>query len=82
MFRRIDRSSSIARFLEGLSAWLAKRRGLPIVIGVLLIIISFVISLVSLSAPSAALDVVWSVTHHVGIILALIGLLLVQPLGN
>ena len=82
MFRRIDHSSAIARFLEGLSAWLAKRRGLPTVVGVLLIIFSFVISLISVSNPSPMLDVIWSVTHHLGIIIALIGLMLVQPLGN
>lgn len=82
MFKGIDRSSTLARFLEGLSAWLAKRRGLPIVLGVLLIIVSFVISLIGVNSPSPLLDVVWSVTHHLGIIIALIGLLLVQPLGN
>lgn len=82
MFRRIDRSSSIARFLESLSAWLAKRRGLPILIGVLLIVISFVISLIAVYVPSPLLSVLWSLTHHLGIIIALIGLLLVQPLGN
>jgi hypothetical protein len=82
VFRRIDRSSSIARFLEGLSAWLAKRRGLPIVIGVLLIVVSFVISLIAVYAPSPFLSLLWSLTHHLGIIIALIGLLLVQPLGS
>ncbi len=82
MFRRINHSSALARFLEGLSAWLAKRRGLPTVVGVLLIIISFVISLVNVYAPSQGLDVLWAITHHLGIIIALIGLMLVQPLGN
>jgi hypothetical protein len=29
-----------------------------------------------------ALDVAWPITHHVGLLLALIGLLLVDPLGQ
>ena len=82
MFRRIDRSNAISRFLEKLSAWLAQRRGLPIVIGVVLIVISFVISLIGVYAPSQALNLLWAITHHLGVIIALIGLLLVQPLGN
>jgi len=82
VFRRIDRSSSIARFLERLSAGLAKRRGLPTLIGVLLIVISFIISLISVYSPSQFLDLLWTITHHLGLIIGLIGLLLVQPLGS
>lgn len=82
MFKPIDHSPLLGRLLEGLSAWLAKRRGLPTVIGVLLIAVSFVISLIGLYAPSPTLDLLWSITHHLGLIIALIGLLLVQPLGN
>ena len=45
MFKRIDRSPALARFLENLSASLAKQRGLPIALGVLLVAISFVVQL-------------------------------------
>ena len=82
MFKRIDRSPTLARFLERLSATLARQRGLPVIIGVLLIAISFVVQLVNVYAPSQTLDLVWTITHHLGLIIALIGLLLVQPLGN
>ncbi len=82
MFKRIDRSPALARFLERLSAALARQRGLPVIIGVLLIAISFVVQLVNVYAPSQTLDLVWTITHHLGLIIALIGLLLVQPLGN
>jgi len=72
----------LARFIERLSATMARQRGLPVVVGVLLVIISFVISLVNLAANSPALDLLWSITHHTGIILALVGFLLVEPLGR
>ncbi len=82
MFRWIDRSSVLARLLENLSSSLAKRRGLPIVLGVLLIIISFIVQLLNLVAPSGALDLIWTITLHTGLLFALIGVLLVEPLGG
>ncbi|HVU10785.1 MAG TPA: hypothetical protein VHD90_05880 [Phototrophicaceae bacterium] len=82
MFRRIDQAPSLARFLENLSATLAKRRGLPIVIGVILVAISFVISLINVYSHSQTLDLLWTITHHLGLLFALIGLLMVEPLGQ
>lgn len=82
MFKRLDRSPSIARLLERLSATLARQRGLPVVIGVLLVIISFIVRLVDVYVGSQALELIWVITHHLGIIIALIGLLLVEPLGR
>lgn len=82
MLKRIDHSSKIASFLEGLSAALAKRRGLPIVIGLLLIVLSLIISLIGFAVESPVLEVIWSLTHHLGIIIALVGILLVEPLGQ
>jgi hypothetical protein len=82
MFKWIDRSPLLSKLIENLSAGLARQRGLPIVIGVLLIAISFVVHLVNLGQPSPTLDLLWSITHHGGLLLALIGFLLVQPLGQ
>jgi hypothetical protein len=82
MFRRIDRSPAIARLLENLSAAMARQRGLPIVIGVILVTVSFVIQLINVSNPSQTLDLLWTITHHVGLLFALIGLLMVEPLGQ
>lgn len=80
--RQLDRSRRISRLLERTSSSLARRRGLLPILGVLLIIISFVIHLVGLAAPSPTLALLWSITHHVGLLLALIGLLLIEPLGR
>ncbi|MFQ3568075.1 MAG: hypothetical protein SNJ59_13875 [Aggregatilineales bacterium] len=82
MFRRVDQSTILARFLEAVSARLARQRGLPVVIGVVLIAISFAIQLLNLAAPTPFLDLLWALTHHIGLLVALIGLLLIEPLGR
>jgi hypothetical protein len=82
MFKWIDRSPQLSKLIENLSAGLARQRGLPIVLGVVLIAISFIVHLVNLGQPSEVLDLLWSITHHIGLLLSLIGFLLVQPLGQ
>lgn len=82
MFKRIDRSPTLARMLERLSATLARQRGLPVVIGVLLIGISFIVHLIGMGSPSQLLSLIWSITHHLGLIIAFVGLLLIEPLGR
>lgn len=82
MFKRIDQSPALARLIERLSGTLARQRGLPTVIGILFIIISFIVRLVDVYVDSQALELIWVITHHLGIIVALIGLLLVEPLGK
>ncbi len=82
MFKRIDRSPALARLLERLSATMARQRGLPVVVGVALVLVSFVVGLINVAADSKALDLVWVLTHHLGLLTALIGLLLVEPLGK
>ncbi len=82
MFKFIDRSPALARLLENFSAALARQRGLPIVIGVLLVAVSFIIQLINVYNPSQALDLAWTITHHLGLLSALIGLLMVEPLGQ
>ena len=82
MFKPIDRSRALARMLEWLSATLARQRGLPVVVGVLLIGISFVVHLIGMASPSQLLTLIWSITHHLGLIIAFIGLLMIEPLGR
>lgn len=80
--RHLDQSSFIARLLERFSAGLARQRGLPVVIGILLIVVSFIVHLISLASPAPILALIWSITHHLGLILAFVGLLLIEPLGR
>ncbi|NWG17429.1 MAG: hypothetical protein HXY41_12415 [Chloroflexi bacterium] len=82
MFRRIDRSTTLARWLERLTGFLARRRGLPVVIGIVFVIIGFVLQLVEMYAPSVAVHLFAVVFHNLGVILALIGVLLAEPLGR
>jgi hypothetical protein len=86
MFRGIDRSKTLSRSLEGMSNTLAKRRGLLPILGVALVVISFIIRLIMVALPGSPvlpiLDLVWTITHHLGIIIALIGILLIEPLGR
>lgn len=82
MFKWINESSVLARFLERLSATMAKQRGLPIVIGVLLVAVGFVVQVINIIDPSKTLELVWAITLHGGLLLALIGILLVEPLGQ
>ncbi|MDZ4768078.1 MAG: hypothetical protein SGJ24_03030 [Chloroflexota bacterium] len=82
MLKRFDRSPAIARLLETLSSSLARQRGLPVVIGVILIAISFIIQLIDLAVGSPVLALLWSITHHVGLITAFIGILMIEPLGR
>ncbi len=82
MLRWIDSSPRLSRFIEMLSEFMAKRRGLPVVIGIGLIIISFVVQLIDVYAESKGLHLIGVITLNVGILTALIGLLLSDPLGK
>lgn len=82
MFKRIDRSRRLGRLLEKLSATLARQRGLPVVAGVAFLAFSFLVSVVNIYVESQLLELIWSVTHHLGLIVAFVGLLLVEPLGK
>ncbi len=82
MFKRIDQSSRFARMLESLSSGLAKRRGLPIIIGIGLVIVAFIAQILNLLAPAALWEWVWAITLHVGLITALIGIVMAEPLGR
>ena len=82
MFKRIDESSWLASRIASFSEFMAKRRGLPVVIGIGLVIISFVLQLVDVYATSPTLHLISVITLNVGILAALIGLLLADPLGK
>jgi hypothetical protein len=82
MFRGIDRSIWLAKFIASLSEFMAKRRGLPVVFGIGLVIISFVLQILEVYSESQFLHLIGVITLNVGILTALIGLLLSEPLGK
>ena len=82
MLKKIDSSQFLVRFLERLSTLLARRRGLPAVVGILLISSGFVVELINVGVGLKSLELIHIVLHNVGILVALIGLLLAEPLGE
>ncbi len=82
MFKRIDRSPGLAKIIVTLSEFMAKRRGLPVVVGIGIVIISFIIQIVDVYVDSQLLSLVGVITLYLGILTALIGLLLAEPLGK
>lgn len=82
MFRFIDRSEVLSKFFVRFTNFMAKRRGLPIIVGIALVILSFILQVVEVYADSQALQLMGVTVQHIGILLALIGLLLSDALGN
>lgn len=82
MMQKLDQSPGLIRLLNRTSTIFARRRGLPVIMGIVLVAISLILALVNLSVESQLLGLLQIVAHHVGVILALVGLLLSQPLGN
>ncbi len=80
--KRIDQSPGLAKFIAGLSEFMAKRRGLPVIIGIGLVIVSFVLQLFDVYSTSQLLHLIGVITQNLGILIALIGLLLAEPLGR
>jgi hypothetical protein len=82
MFRRIDESKLLIGLLERLSNLLAKQRGLPVVIGIVLILVGFILQMINVAVDSSAIEFLGVITHNTGVLIALIGLTLSIPLGK
>lgn len=82
MKKKIDSSQFLVRFLERLSTLLARRRGLPVVAGILLIILGFAVELINVGADLRLLEIIHITLRNIGVLIALIGLLLAEPLGE
>lgn len=82
MLRRFDESPAIARFFEGLTAALAKRRGLPVILGIAFVIVSLVLQSAFVFTRSPVVELLGVIALHVGILLALLGLVLSEALGR
>ncbi len=80
--RHIDESRFLIRLLQRISEWLAKQRGLPIIIGVVSVLLSLFVQVANLYANSPVLELAGVVFLHVGILIALIGILLIEPIGK
>lgn len=82
MFKRFDRSYVVAKLIASVSEFVARRRGLPVVIGIAIVLLSFIIQLIDTYIPSRFLHVMGIITQNVGILTALVGLLVAEALGK
>lgn len=82
MLKKIDQSPTLSKLIEKAGLLLARQRGLPVVIGLSLVIIGFVFQIADIYTDSQLVELLGVVAQNVGILVALIGLLLADPLGK
>ncbi len=82
MLRRIDSSKFLSRLFDGLSNLLARQRGLPVVLGIGLIVIALIFQMINFIWPAPLFEFVAILLNGIGVIAALVGLLLATPLGR
>ncbi|MDW8172552.1 MAG: hypothetical protein RML73_08715 [Anaerolineae bacterium] len=82
MLKRLDQSQFLIRLLRRASTLLARQRGLPLIVGFVFIAISFLLDLLLIGSPSALLAVTQTVFQHLGLLIALVGILLSYPLAE
>lgn len=82
MFKQIDKSQFLIRILQGLSTFLARKRGLPVVAGIVCLVVAFALQLFNVSAQSRGIELAHIIFHYVGLLSAFIGILLAEPLGK
>ena len=58
MFRLLDQSPRLARLIEALGNFLARQRGLPVVVGIVLVMVSLVVQLVNVFVGSVVLEII------------------------
>lgn len=83
MFKGIDNSPQVAVFIKNLSAWLSKRRGLPLLVGIVLTVVSLILHLIAALVPTSGVLLFCANTVlHIAILFGFIGILLWEPLGR
>jgi uncharacterized membrane protein HdeD (DUF308 family) len=82
MLKRIDESARLSKIIDALSNRLARQRGLPLIIGIVLVFVALIVQSVNAYANSDFLELIGVVLQNAGIITALIGIAMVNPLGK
>lgn len=77
----LDGSRPLYRFIAFISEALAARRGLLPLIGIGLTIVGFILLIANVFATHWVVELAGVLFQGLGIIIALIGLLLIEPLG-
>ncbi|MFC1959413.1 hypothetical protein ACFLYO_01765 [Chloroflexota bacterium] len=79
---KFNRSQRLEKLLSFISGSLANYRGVPILIGVGLIIVSLFINVIAIISDLKSLYLLGAIILHCALLLALIGFLLAEPLGR
>ena len=82
MFKNIDESPILIKLIQRLSTVLARQRGLPIVIGLILFAAGGILEFLNLALESSIVAFFEVLLHNLGVIVALVGILLAEPLGQ
>lgn len=82
LLRKIDQSLFLNKLLSKTSNLMARKRGLPVVIGLVLLVVAFALDIINLSQDSHVIEIITVITHNLGVLIAIIGLMLATPLGK
>jgi lipid-A-disaccharide synthase-like uncharacterized protein len=83
MLRWIDRSERISRLIQWLSRTLSARRGLPVVIAVVLTLLSGIVHVIYIvSAQNPVVGLCGFGLLHLAMLIGFLGVLLAEPLGR
>lgn len=80
--KQIDKSSFLIKVITQLSSFLSRQRGLPIVFGLGLLIVGALLEFINILVGNPILAMVEVALRSFGLITALIGILLLEPLGT
>lgn len=80
--RNIDKSPFLIRLLTTISNWLTRQRGLPIVIGIIFIAGGGILEFLNVAFDNPFVAMVEIAFRNFGIITALVGIALLEPLGT
>ena len=79
---RLNRSKTLGRMISFLSVRLAHYRGLPILLGVIFAILSWLVHLIAYMTGSGAWQVIAFTLLHLALISGFLGILMAEPLGK
>lgn len=82
MLNRFDKSKKLANYIRSLSDWIAKRHGIIPLTGIILVIIGFVFLLIDVFVQVRIIEFFGVLFQGIGLITALTGILLAEPLGK
>ena len=82
MFNKLDKSPFLLRLLQQFSTALARQRGLPVIIGIAIFVVSIPVQIIALVIDSQALQIIGIIVNGIGVLIALIGILLAEPWGR